>query len=71
MIAVSTCGFLVGVCLRHLSAYLLASHLLDLVEGLVQVVLLACVHVVVVVHVVVHGGDCENDATVRGEWLIE
>ena len=36
------------MCLR---AYLLASHLLDLVKGLVEVVLAALVALVVVVHV--------------------
>ena len=58
MVAVSIDGFLLGVDLRLLRAYLLASHLLDLIEGLVEVVLLACG---VVVHVVVvHGGVCKS-----------
>jgi hypothetical protein len=42
------------VCLRHVRAYLLASHLLDLVEGLVEEVLLLSWGALVVVHFCVY-----------------
>lgn len=51
-------------------AYLLASHLLDLVKGLVEVVLAALVALVVVVHVCVYSlGDSARRVSKKAIWF--